>query len=245
MYDAKTKSAATGSYLISENEKDAIEASEAAVVATTGGAAATGAEATGLSRTATEGLGAAGIDLLLRLVEVPTAATVTDTSRKTDVADAVVVRPPDPCLPTPETQPHGPDHVLAPSLAAGVVADAQVPDQSHRHAAANNPVDHRLAAAIRVSGRGLESEMIRLAEAVVGRIHPRPAALPSPAAADIRQHLSDADTPVREAGHDLPIEAVADGHAGLGLHHTLVRAVAALVASPSGSSSAAVALLAD
>ncbi|KAK8056779.1 hypothetical protein PG993_002006 [Apiospora rasikravindrae] len=108
--------------LTSENGKDAIEASEAAVAATTGGAEIDG-EATGLSRIATEASGAAESDLFRRLVEAPTVAIVTDTSRKTDVAVVAAVHQPDQRLPTPETQPRALDRGLVQFLGVGVVAD--------------------------------------------------------------------------------------------------------------------------
>lgn len=129
MYDAKPRNDATVSWLTSENGKDAIEASELAVVATIG-EAATDAEATGLLRTATEASGEDEIDPFRHLAEaeVPTVVTVIDMSRKTDVAIVTAVHRPGRCLPTPETQRRGRDRILVPFLGVGVVADGRVLD---------------------------------------------------------------------------------------------------------------------
>lgn len=234
------------SWLTFENGKDAIEASEVAVAVTTG-EAATDAEAIGLLRTATEASGADEIDPFRHLagVEVPTVATVIDTSRKTDVAVVAAARRPGRCLPTPEAQRRGLDRGLASSLGVGVVADGRALDQSLHHDEASNLVDHRLVAMVRASGPDLEAEMTRLREAVAGGIRHHLIALPSPAAADIRQRPNDADTPAREADRDLPLGAVGDDRADLCLRHTRVHAVEVLdAASPSENSLAAVALLA-
>ncbi|KAK7969730.1 hypothetical protein PG988_008803 [Apiospora saccharicola] len=242
VYDAKPRNDAIVSWLTFENGKDAIEAFEVAVAGTIG-EAATDAEAIELSRTATEASGAAEIDPFHHLAEaeVPTEATVIDTFRKIDVAVVAAVRRVGRCLPTLETQCRD----LVPSLGAGVVADDQVLDQSLLLDEVSNPVDHRFVALMRASGPGLEAGMIKLREVVAGGIRRHLPALPISPAADIRQHPNDADTPAREVDHDLSPGAAGDDRADIGLHQTRLHAVEVLdAASPSASSSAAVALLA-
>ncbi|KAK7951944.1 uncharacterized protein PG986_007672 [Apiospora aurea] len=131
--------------LISENGKDAIEASEVAVAVTTGEAATDG-EATGLLRIATEATGVAESDLSRRLVEAPTVATVTDTSHKTDVGVAAAVHQPDQRLSTPETRPRGLDRGLDQFLGVGVVADGRALGRLLPHDGLSEPVDRQLVA---------------------------------------------------------------------------------------------------